>query len=159
MVAQHVARTATEAVTLREGRQRRAMVVVDVVAIVAAVGAVIASGIGASAPLALDSPRHYVVVSLLILWPVMLWETQSRASTVLGTGPEEYRRVLVSSLWTGTFSAAGAYAAGISRGRDALLAAVVLGTGLLMLGRNINRILLHRALSRTGPLHRNLDAF
>lgn len=154
MVASHVDRPATQLAVQRETSQRRAMVAVDLGAIAVAIAAVLATGIGASAPLLLDSPRQFVVVSLVILWPIMLWETQSRASTVLGAGPEEYRRVLVASLWTATFSAASAYAAGVSRGRDTLLTIAVLGTALLLAGRNVSRVLLHRRLAHGGPLHR-----
>ena len=137
----------------REASQRRAMVVVDLAMIAIALGAVILSGIGASAPFRLDSPRLFIVVAVAILWPVMLWEMQTRATTVLGAGSEEYRRVLVASLWTMVLTAAGAYAFGSSRGRDTLLIIAVLGTVLLMVGRNVMRVLLHRQLKSLGPLH------
>lgn len=154
MVYQHTAQTAISRAEERESVQRRAMVAVDMLMIGIAVIAVLAAGIGASAPLRFDSPRLVVVVALLILWPVMLWEMQTRSSTVLGTGSEEYRRVLVASLWTLCFTAAGAYATGTSRGRDTLLIIGALGTVFLLIGRNIMRILLHRQLERSGPIHR-----
>ncbi len=137
----------------REIFQRRAMVVVDLVMIALALGAVALSGIGASAPLRLDTPRLIVLLGLAILWPVMLWEMQTRATTVLGTGSEEYRRVLVASLWTLVLTAAAAFAFGSSRARDTLLVAAILGTLLLMIGRNVMRVRLHRHLNRVGPLH------
>ena len=147
-------RTPVEDATERETSQRRVMVVVDLTVIVATVAAVLASGIGASAPLRLDTPRLIVAGAALLLWPTMLWEMQSRATTVLGNGPEEYRRVLVASLWTACLVAAGAYAAGTSRARETLLVIMLLGTVLLIVGRTLLRILLHRQLARGGPLHR-----
>lgn len=137
----------------REAVQRRGMVLVDIVMIGVAVLVVALSGIGASAPLRLDTPRLFIIIALLILWPLMLWETQSRATTVLGTGSEEYRRVLVASLWTMVLTAAGAFAVGNSRARDTLLITAILGTVLLLSGRNVMRVLLHRQLRSAGPLH------
>ena len=154
-MALHPARRAPATqVVGRENYERRAMVVTDLVMITIAVAAVLAVGIGMSAPLRLDSPRQFIAVALLLLWPIMLWEMQSRATAVLGTGSEEYRRVLTASLWTLVLTAAGAYAIGSSRARDTLLVAVILGTMLLLVGRNLMRIRLHRHLTRFGPLHR-----
>lgn len=154
MVYQHTAQAAIKRAEERESIQRRAMVAVDLLMIGIAIVAVLAVGIGASAPLRFDNPRLVVVAALLVLWPVMLWEMQTRSSTVLGTGSEEYRRVLVASLWTMCFTAAGAYATGTSRARDTLLVIGVLGTLFLLIGRNIMRIVLHRQLERSGPIHR-----
>ncbi|MFN8125145.1 MAG: sugar transferase [Candidatus Nanopelagicales bacterium] len=154
MVAPAATPTSAHQAGVRETYQRRAMVITDLVMIAVAVGAVLAAGIGASAPLRLDTPRQFIAGALLLLWPLMLWEMQTRATTILGTGSEEYRRVLVASLWALVFAAAGAYAIGSSRARDALLAMGLLGIVLLLVGRNLMRIRLHRHLSRCGPLHR-----
>lgn len=154
MVYQHAAQTATRRAEERESIQRRVMVAVDMLMIGIAVGAVLIAGIGASAPLRFDSPRLVVIAALVILWPLMLWDMQTRSTTVLGTGSEEYRRVLVASLWTLCLTAAGAYATGTSRGRDTLLIIGILGTIFLLTGRNIMRIVLHRQLERHGPIHR-----
>lgn len=129
------------------------MVLVDLSLIAVTLLLVAVWGVGASATLRFDSPRLFILAALAILWPAMLWEMQSRATTVLGTGSEEYRRVLVASLWTLCLTAAGAYLIGTSRGREALLVAIVLGTVLLMLGRNLMRMALHRQVRRRGPLH------
>lgn len=152
MVAPSVATNVSRAQT-RETFQRRVMVVVDLSLIAVTLALVAATGVGASANLRLDSPRIFVLVALALLWPLMLWEMQTRATTVLGTGSEEYRRVLVASLWTMCFTAAGAYAIGSSRGRDTLIVAIVFGTVLLMVGRNAMRMVLHRQVRTRGPLH------
>lgn len=153
MVAEPVTPMTVGRAESREVYQRRAMVVVDLAMISLALAAVALSGIGASAPLRLDTPRLFIIIALLVLWPLMLWEMQSRATTVLGTGSEEYRRVLVASMWTMCFTAAGAYAFGSSRGREALLIAALLGIVLLMIGRNVMRMTLHRHVRTSGPLH------
>ncbi len=154
MVSHYAAATGAEQTVERETNQRRGMVVVDLSAVIIAVAVVLATGIGASAPLRLDNPRLVVATALLLLWPLLLWEMQSRATTVLGQGPEEYRRVLMASLWTLCFTAVAAFLMGTTRARDTLIVAVILGTVLLFLGRNVMRSLLHHRLRRTGPLHR-----
>lgn len=154
MVAPVTAPASADLAGARETFQRRAMVITDLSMIVVAVAVVLASGIGASAPLRIDTPRQFIAGALLLLWPLMLWEMQTRATTILGTGSEEYRRVLVASLWALCFAAAGAYAIGSSRARDTLLTIGLIGIVLLMVGRNLMRIRLHRHLNRCGPLHR-----
>lgn len=154
MVAYSAPTAATDRTTERETHQRRGMVVVDLTAIAIAVGITLLLQVGASAPLRLDTPRLIVLCALLLLWPLMLWEMQSRATTVLGQGPEEYRRVLMASVWTLCFAAVASYFTGTTRARDTLVVAVLLGTALLFLGRNVMRSLLHHRLRRKGPLHR-----
>ena len=44
-----------------------------------------------------------------VIWPLLLWQRQTTATTILGQGAEEYRRVLVASAWTVMLVAAVAY--------------------------------------------------
>lgn len=133
---------------------RRALIAVDLTMIGIAIAVTLALRVDASAPLPLDAPRQHIIGALVILWPLMLWETQSRALSVLATGPEEYRRILLASMWTICFTAALAYATGVSRARGTLLLAGLLGLLLLLLGRNLMRLLLHRRMRAGFALHR-----
>ena len=83
MVAYSARAAATDRTTQRETHQRRGMVIVDLTAIAIAIGITLLLQVGASAPLRLDTPRLIVLSAVLLLWPLMLWEMQSRATTVV----------------------------------------------------------------------------
>ena len=147
-------RTPVEDATERETSQRRVMVVVDLTVIVATVAAVLASGIGASAPLRLDTPAHRGGCGAAPVAHDVVGDAVA-SDDCSGQRSRGYRRVLVASLWTACLVAAGAYAAGTSRARETLLVIMLLGTVLLIVGRNLLRILLHRQLARGGPCTRS----
>jgi exopolysaccharide biosynthesis polyprenyl glycosylphosphotransferase len=84
----------------------------------------------------------------------MLWDLETRSTSIIGDGPEEYRRVLMASMWTLVLTGAAAYATGTVRARPLLLGSVLLGVVLLFVGRNGMRIVLHRGLKSGDPLHR-----
>lgn len=140
----------------REARHRRAMVIVDCAMIAAAIGLGVAMGWGESWTWSLfdDTARMTVIIALAVIWPMMLWDLETRATTIIGDGPEEYRRVLMASLWTLAFAAAIAYATGTVRARPLLLGTALVGIALLFAGRNVMRTLLHRRLKEGDPLHR-----
>ena len=73
---------------------------VDVAVVLVAIVAALILGFGAGAPLLEDRPREALSISLAMIWPLMLWLQQTTATTILGQGAEEYRRVLVASAWT-----------------------------------------------------------
>ena len=133
---------------------RRAMQYVDVGVVLAAIVAALILGFGAGAPLLEDRPREALSISLAVIWPLMLWLKQTTATTILGQGAEEYRRVLVASAWTLMLVAAVSYFIGTERGRWFLLGAMAIGTVGLLLGRHIMRLRLHRLMANGLALHR-----
>ena len=139
----------------REVRLHRSMATMDFLMVVLAVGIGIFAGWGdAGWPLTSDPARVTVIASLIVIWPLTLWDMETRATSIVGYGPEEYRRVLVASLWTLAFTAAIAYASGFTRARTLLLGVALVGIILLFLGRNIMRTVLHNSLQTNDPLHR-----
>jgi exopolysaccharide biosynthesis polyprenyl glycosylphosphotransferase len=128
--------------------------VADFAIVVLTVVVMLALGWGARAPLADDPSRQFLAATLVIVWPIALWQRQSTATTILGHGLEEYRRVLVASGWTMTLAAALAYASDSTRARLFLIGAGVLGSSLLLLERHIMRLALIRRMAAGQPLHR-----
>ena len=135
-------------------RLQRIIQALDVLMVASAIGIVLTLGWGAGAPLPEDRPREFLAVAVLILWPTALWQRQSSATTILGQGMEEYRRVLVAAVWTVTIAAALAYASNTIRARGFLVGVLLVGTALLLLERHAMRLYLHRAMAAGNPLHR-----
>ena len=140
-------------VALEERKHSRNVVVADVVAIAAAILLGIVLGWGYTGPESAPS-RTYMIVALSILWPLMLWQFQTRATTLLGEGPEEYRRVLLASVWAACLTATGAYVTNTNYGRRYLIYVALTGTLFLFVGRVLMRKMLYRRLQRGGALHR-----
>ncbi|MCB0915741.1 MAG: sugar transferase [Actinobacteria bacterium] len=140
-------------VVLEERNHSRLVVVADLVAIALALGLGVVLDIGHEGP-ASDGPRMFMIVSLMVLWPLMLWQMQTRATTILGGGAEEYRRVLLASLWTVALTMSLAYITGTQFGRRYLFFSAVVGTLFLLADRSLMRNVLHRRLQRGDPLHR-----
>lgn len=101
-----------------------------------------------------DLPRLFMILAFLIVWPIMLWQKQTRTSTILGADSEEYRRVLVASAWTACLVATVLYLTDTMRGRLFFCVVVLLGTAGLLTGRAIMRRILLRRLERPVSLHR-----
>lgn len=98
--------------------------------------------------------RGIIAVSLLIAWPIWLNELRSRSTTILGSGPEEYRRVVkASSLAVGTV-AVMAYFLQLWNGRSFLLGVGVLGTSTLLVERHLMRRTLQRRLRHGRAINR-----
>lgn len=140
-------------VVLEERNHARMVVVADIVAIALALGLGVLLGIGHEGPES-DGPRTFMIISLMVLWPIMLWQMQTRATTILGGGAEEYRRVLMASLWTVALTMSLAYITGTQFGRRYLIYSAVTGTVFLLIDRSLMRNVLHRRLQRGEPLHR-----
>ena len=144
------------------GRISAAIAAVDVVIIVFTVGFALAMNWGAATdpvnsqivyPLAEDNWRPLVAASLLIIWPVMLWQRQTRATLGALRRRWEYRRVLVATGWTALLTMAVAYMTGSDRARSLLVGSILLGVVLLLIGRHIMRLLLIRSIRAGHPLH------
>jgi hypothetical protein len=139
---------------VRPRRHLRILVLVDISVIVLSLVVALSLGWGGGDFIAAGYERILVVVLVVFLWPVMLWKLQSRQSAILGDGPEEYRRVFLSGLWTAVLTAGLAFFLGASHGRGFLLAVAVLGTALLLIARNVMRRWLRRRLQRGPAFHR-----
>ncbi|MGB7964242.1 MAG: sugar transferase [Propionicimonas sp.] len=135
-------------------RWRRALQTADFVAVVLTVLLSLILGWGWGAPLHADRSREFLALALVVFWPVALWHRQAAATTILGQGAEEYRRVVAASAWTATVVAALAYAAGSMRARWFLLGAITTGTIMLVLERHAMRVVLQRRMAGGQPLHR-----
>ena len=97
--------------------------------------------------------RVFESMLLVTLWPALLWKLQSRQASVLGDGPEEYRRVLMAGIWTAVLAAAAAFLAGVTLGRGFLVGVVALGTALLLISRHLMRRSMRRQLRKGASLH------
>ena len=140
-------------VVLRERRHARYVVVADLIAIAAAIGLVTSLGWGYEGPVS-DPPRNFMIVSLAVLWPIMLWQLQTRTSTILNGGIEEYRRVLMASAWTVALTMSAAFISGTQYGRRFLIYTALIGTAFLLIDRALMRNVLHRRLQQGDALHR-----
>ncbi|MFI0431910.1 MAG: sugar transferase [Candidatus Nanopelagicales bacterium] len=126
----------------------------DILMVCIAVGVALIAGWGAGPPLLQDHSRQYLAVAVLIVWPTVLWQRQTRVSSILGAGGEEYRRVLVASAWMVLLVATFAYFTDTTLARSFVLGVAVFGTVLLLGGRWIMRNSLQRTLNAGFPLHR-----
>lgn len=84
-----------------------------------------------------------VSVALALTWLLMLSLRETRSATVVGTGPEEYRRVIAASLQLFGLVAVAAFLLKADLGRGYLLIAFPAGTAGLLLGRYLWRQWLH----------------
>lgn len=135
-------------------RLARRLVLIDLAMIAAAIIVTLLVGWGYGQPLAEDRSRLVLMFALAVAWPLMLWQTQSRARSVLVSGVEEYRRVIVATAATVMLVATAAYFSDTTRAKGFLVGAVLLGLALLLLGRWLVRGALQRALLRGSALHR-----
>lgn len=127
----------------------------DVAVIVAAIviGLLLGWGYGGDF-LGDDKPRQFFSLALLMIWPIMLWQTQSTKATVIANGLGEYRRVIVATVWTALLVMSLAYLTNTIRGRWFLLGVLVFGLLMLLIERNLMRRWLHRRMAEGQPLHR-----
>lgn len=132
----------------------KAILVSDLLMIVIAVSAGLIAGWGKGASLEQDHPRQFFAAALLLVWPLALWQAQSRNRRILGSGGEEYRRVLTASFGTLVAVAALAYFTDTIRARVFLLGTWLFGVVLLVMGRWIMRGSLQRTMNAGFPLHR-----
>ena len=128
----------------------------DVAVIVASIVIGLVLGWGYGGNLGDDQPRQLFSVALLVVWPIMLWQTQSTKATVIANGLGEYRRVIVATVWTGLIVMSLAYLTNTTFGRWFLFGVMTLGLFMLLVERNMMRRWLHRRMREGQPLHRVL---
>ncbi|TGD83792.1 sugar transferase [Mycolicibacterium sp. CH28] len=139
----------------------RRLVAVDFVAVVLAVA--LAQWLRFGGPLAIARPRgksdywavyfsNYLVVSAVIVvgWMLVLSINRSRAPSIIGSGVEEYRRVLVSTAATFGSVAIISMAFKLEIARGYLLIALPSGIALLVLFRWLARKVVFEARKRHG---------
>lgn len=90
-----------------------------------------------------DQPYVMLSLGLAAAWWVMLILTGSRDVTVLGHGPEEYKRVTQASLWLFGLVAIVSYSLQLDTARGYIGVALPSGLLFLLLSRLIVRKLLH----------------
>ena len=132
----------------------RAIVATDVMMVVIAVVVALIAGWGAGPPLLHDASRQSLALAVFVLWPVVLWQRQTRVSSILSAGGEEYRRVLAASAWMVLLVASFAYFTDTTRARGFVIGVAIFGTLLLLGGRWVMRRSLQRTLNAGHPLHR-----
>lgn len=134
-------------------RFRRAIQALDFAVVLAATVLVVLIPF-AGMTVAQDGSRQILAVALVVAWPIMLWQRQSTATTILGNGLQEYRRVIVASGAAGVVVAAFGYVSNTTRSRGFLAVAIVVGTLMLLVERHLMRKFLHRIMATGRPLHR-----
>ncbi len=128
------------------------IVVVDLIAIGAAVLAGLLSEFSSTGPIVNDFGRLYVSAMLLIVWPIMLWARQTREPMILGQGIQEYRRVLAAGAWTLAIVATIAFFLDSNTAKRLFILDMSLSIVLLLLGRRVMRGTVLRIIARGTPL-------
>lgn len=127
---------------------RRVLALDAVLAVAAAATAAVARfGLDTHAVLAMRTmrvPYTALVAALACVWLVALAAGGAYDRRVLGAGPEEYRRVLRTSVVFLAVVATAAYLARSDLARGVVLLQLPLGTGFTLLGRRLARRTLHR---------------
>ena len=139
---------------------RRRVALVDVVAMLIAVGAAYGVRFAPGRPPQVvgDFAPDYLSLSLVIMavWLLALAVNRSRDRRVVGFGPSEYQRVFDATWRVFAAVALASYLFKWEIGRGYLAVALPLGGALLLVGRFVNRQVLHRRRrlgeARTGVL-------
>lgn len=147
-------RSSTAESRTEPGSITRAISTTDLLMVAVAVVVALIAGWGAGPPLLHDTSRQMLAAAVLVVWPLVLWQRQTRASSILGAGGEEYRRVMVASAWMVLIVASFAYFTDTTLARSFVVGVAVFGTLLLLGGRWIMRNSLQRTLNAGFPLHR-----
>ncbi|ALE05164.1 polyprenyl glycosylphosphotransferase [Arthrobacter sp. ERGS1:01] len=130
---------------------KRIWIVDAIVVIWAAVGAhLIRFGLDGDETIAGARATPYFVMTLIlpVVWWIMLEMWDSRASRILGSGPDEYKRVFAASLWLFGALAIFSYAFQVDVARGYVGIAFPLGVFGLAAGRWVLRQ--HLTLDRSG---------
>ncbi len=91
-----------------------------------------------------DVPYGLAAVFIAAVWWTVLGARDSRGRGVVGSGLEEYRRVISASLYAFAGVAIGAYILNAELSRQFFLVSLPVGTFLVLLGRWVGRGILHR---------------
>jgi hypothetical protein len=132
----------TDSNRVLEATQRR-MLVVDLLCIIwATIGAQIARfGVSEQSLDIANHPAPYTLISVLLIgaWWTVLGVGGSREDRILGYGPEEYKRVITSTLWLFGGVAIISYVFQLDTARGYVAIALPLGIVSLVAGRWILR--------------------
>ena len=138
-------------------RYTRALVFLDLLAVLVASVAALLLRFGTQAPLLREGVSYALVtVSLPVLWLAVLALSRCYESRFLGAGPEEFQRVFNASIRVTALIAVLAYATRIDVARGFVAIALPLGAVLLLLGRYAARVVLHRRRRAGLSCHRVL---
>lgn len=129
-------------------------VITDLVAVLMAVAIALLADWGAGGSLPEDTSRQILGCAIPVVWMITLWQSESRQTSILAAGSEEYRRVISASLWMLVFVATFAYFTDSTRARSFVLGTAIVGTALILLFRLILRALLRRTMAAGHPLTR-----
>ena len=128
---------------------RRLLVGVDIAAISAALLLTYLARFGAMADVEVGGSTFLtydlVAVAVGLLWLLFLAAKDSRRPSIMGAGLEEYRRVLSASFYTFGLVAILSYLLRADVSRAFFIAALPMGTLLLLVGRWVARSALNRA--------------
>ncbi|MGY3564822.1 sugar transferase [Sinomonas sp. RB5] len=102
------------------------------------------------------APYALVTVVVIAAWWVVLAAGGTREDTILGHGPEEYKRVLTSSLWLFGAIAILSYVFGLDTARGYVAVALPLGIVSLLIARWVLRSVLVQSRSGGRNLRRVL---
>ena len=147
-------RAATEAPWLL--RYQRALVVVDVVLVLIAGVVALLIRFGTEAATLRGVPYALVTLMLPAAWFVALALSRCYEARFVGSGPEEFRRVLDASVRLTATVVLIAFAADIELSRIYVAIALPLGGTLLLLGRLAGRFWLNRRRRQGAASHRVL---
>jgi exopolysaccharide biosynthesis polyprenyl glycosylphosphotransferase len=132
-------------------RTSRTLRIVDALVIVWAVAGAYSIRFGLDSGVSI-SGQDYVSLSILlaITWWLMLGAWNTRQSRILGSGPDEYKRVAAASLWLFGFVAIFSYVFRVDTARGYVGIALPAGLGGLLLARWLLRqhLSIHRQKGR-----------
>ncbi len=140
-------------------RTSRLLSAVDAFVVIwAVVGAyVIRFGLEPNVELAGSEPNYiWVSAAIAIIWWYMLGAWNSRQSRILGSGPDEYKRVAAASLWLFGLVAIFSYVFRIETARGYVGIALPVGLVGLLLARWLLRQHLHLARQKGSSMSRLL---
>ena len=125
----------------------------DLACVLLAVLVGLASRLGAQDDLHNDRGRLVLGLAIALVWPSALWLRETRASTILGDGAEEFRRVTTATAVTFALVCGTGYLASVTKARAFVLLTAAVGFALLLLFRSVARWRLRESL-REGGLNR-----
>jgi len=111
----------------------------DLVCVEMAVAAGLLSRLGARDELPSDRGRLVLGLAIAIVWPFSLWLRETRASSILGEGAEEFRRVTTATLVTFAVVCGVGYMASVTKARAFVVFIALIGFALLLAFRTFAR--------------------
>jgi exopolysaccharide biosynthesis polyprenyl glycosylphosphotransferase len=138
-------------------RYTRMLVFLDLLAVLGAAVAALLLRFGTDDPQLRGGVSYSLVaVTLPVIWLAVLALSRCYEARFLGTGPEEFQRVFNASIRVTALLAVAAYATQLELARGFVGIALPLGLVLLLLGRFLARVALHRRRRTGRSCHRVL---